>query len=128
MAGALLDTHLAPRAEIEFDLIAIVRSELDDRVLRTGGITIVAFEAIAAGQASLGLVQRLRLAQSIDDLIETARTCAQREFVLHRRSGVRIDRQVETGERDSRMLLRMTQITAAKASIDIARGLLAVYG
>src|ERR1700679_2403911 len=104
MAGALLATHLAPRAEIEFDLIAIVRSELDDRVLRTGGITIVAFEAIAAGQAALGLVQRLRLAQSVDNLIEAFCACAQREFVLHRGCSIRIDRQVEAGKCDSRML------------------------
>ena len=71
MAGALLDADAAAGAKIEFDLVALVRAELDDRVFRTGGITIVAFEAIAAGQAALGLVQRFFLAQAADDLVET---------------------------------------------------------
>jgi hypothetical protein len=71
VAGTLLDAHTAAGAKIELDLVTLAGAELDDRVFRTGGVAIVAFEAIAAGKATLGFVQRFFLAQATNDLVET---------------------------------------------------------
>ena len=49
----------ATGAQIEVDAIAAPAAETDDRLLGAGGKAIVAFEAVAAGQAALGFVARL---------------------------------------------------------------------
>src|SRR6185295_696969 len=68
---ALFETNGAARAEVVVDAIKSARAELDDGLLRTGGQTIVTFEAVAAGQASARLVTSLRLSQSVGDFLET---------------------------------------------------------
>ena len=56
VAWALLEAHAAAGARRVVDAVAQARPELGDRLLRARGIAVVAFEAVAAGQAALRLV------------------------------------------------------------------------
>src|SRR4029450_2866370 len=75
MTRALLVARGASRAQVELDSIEPPRPELDDRLLGTGRITVVAFEAVAAREAALRFVSRFPLGQAAHDLVEA---CALR--------------------------------------------------
>jgi hypothetical protein len=53
MAWTLFETSCASRALVKVELVAITGPEFDDRILGAGRIASVAFEAVAAGEASL---------------------------------------------------------------------------
>lgn len=61
MAGALLETHPAARAEVVIELVAVPLAQFDDRAFRAGIVAAVALKAVAARQAALGLVAGLFL-------------------------------------------------------------------
>ena len=63
MARALFEARPAAGAFRVIDTVALAGSEFDDRLLRTRGVAVVAFEAVAAGQTALRLMARLGLAQ-----------------------------------------------------------------
>ena len=79
MAGALLITHGTARAQIVVVAVETAFAELDDRLLRTGRVTVVAFEAVAAGKAATGLITRLGLGEACDHLFESL-ALLDREF------------------------------------------------
>ena len=95
MAWALFDAHGASGAQIHVDAVSVSRTEPDDRRLRARGETIVAFEAIAAGQASLRFVARRRRVESAHDLVKSVDPF--RGFVgpLRTRIGVAVDRRTQ---------------------------------
>ena len=71
VARALFEANGAARAEVVVDTVESARAELNDRLLRTGGVAIVAFKAVAAGQAAACLVTRLGLGQAARDFLES---------------------------------------------------------
>src|SRR6516162_10408099 len=50
-------------------------SQLDDRILRAGGIASVTFKAVAAGKATLRLTACFLFGQTGNHLFESAHTC-----------------------------------------------------
>src|SRR4029077_5804727 len=91
----------------------------------TGGETIVAFEAVAAGQAPARLVKSLRLSQALRDFLET-RALGYRQFRSFLTRGVKKYRQVERFKRDDRVLCRLGIDLGSQEGIDVARGFFAV--
>src|SRR6266705_2917833 len=67
---ALLEADRTAGAQPVVVAVPFAGTELDDRGFGAGRIAIVALEAIAAGETSLGLVERLLLGQAGDDLLE----------------------------------------------------------
>src|SRR6185312_7970669 len=53
VARALLITNSAARTQVIIELIALAGPQLNDRALRTGTKTAIAFKTVAAGQAAL---------------------------------------------------------------------------
>src|SRR5271166_2331073 len=98
VARALLKTDRAAGAFRVIEPIALARTELDDRRLRTGGEAVVAFKAIAATQAALRLAPRLRLGQAGQDLGEAGGAVLLRQLALRRRVRVAEQRQVQHRE------------------------------
>ncbi len=60
----------AALAIIEVELEALARPELDHRVVGADAVAIVAFEAIAAGEAAARFVERVGLVEAALDLVE----------------------------------------------------------
>src|SRR6185503_7030516 len=105
MAGALLVTHGTARAQIVVVTVETAFPELDDRLFRTGRVTVIAFEAVAAGKAATGLITRLGLGQARDHLFESP-ALLDRDFALPPPLGIEEHRQVEGLELDQRVLRR----------------------
>ena len=70
MAGTLFEAHGTAGAEIELDPVEPTLPQLGDRLFRTGGVTVVALEAITAGEAARGFIARLGLREAGHDLVE----------------------------------------------------------
>jgi hypothetical protein len=80
----LLEANGAAGAAIVFEAVAATRPKLDDRLLRAGGVTLVALEAIAAGETAPRFVARFGFAQPGRGLSESAfDTSLQGQFALH---------------------------------------------
>src|ERR1700749_1136001 len=69
-ARALGDADAAPFAIVVVDGVAVTGAELDDGVVRAQSVTVVAVEAVAAGQATARLEQGVCLRQAADHLVE----------------------------------------------------------
>ena len=126
VARALFDAHGASGAQIHVDAVSMSRTEPDDRRLRARGETIVAFEAIAAGQASLRFVARRRRVESAHDFVKSVDPF--RGFVgpLRTRIGVAVDRRTQHLEGHDRRLRRRLVVRAAQPGVDIPRRAFAV--
>ncbi len=70
MAGALLEADGTARTFIQIDLVAFALAQLDDGPLRAGAEAAVAFKAISAGQAALGLEYRILFFEAFDDFLK----------------------------------------------------------
>ena len=123
----MIETNRAAGAEVEVDAVFPPFAELDDRLLRAGGEAIVAFEAVATGEAAIGLVARLFLGDPRNDLGK-AQPRRRRQFARLRPSGIEKERQVEVAERDRRRFRRRIIGLATQPGIDGPRRLLAVAG
>src|SRR5262249_60641600 len=71
MARTLLEANGAAGAEIVIDAIEPTAAELHDRLPRTGGGAVVAFEAVPAGQAAARLLTGLRSRQAPGDPLQS---------------------------------------------------------
>ena len=80
-ARALLHAHAAPLAVVEVELVCIGAGglELDDGVVRTDPVTVVAGEAAPARHAPAGFEQGRALVETDHDLVERARTSHRAE-------------------------------------------------
>src|SRR5579862_385382 len=123
---ALLEAHGAAGALVVVVAIPPARPQLDDGVLRTGGIAVVALEAVAAGKTALRLVAGRRLRQAGDDLLEAADALRGGQGLLRAGIGVAVDRQLQHVEGHSRMLRRLPEALAAEPGVDMPRGTFAV--
>ena len=72
MTRALLEADGAAGAFVVVVLVTFALAELDDGIVRAGAVTAVALKAIAAGQATLCLEQRLFFGQAADHFAKTA--------------------------------------------------------
>jgi hypothetical protein len=95
MTWTLLEANGTSRALPVVVSISPPRTELDDRVLWTSRVAIVAFEAIAAGEAALRFIARLLLLEPAQYLFEPAQSLGGSKGLLG--SGIDIceDRKVE---------------------------------
>src|SRR5688572_5739922 len=125
VARALLETGGAPGTEIEFDPIEPALPQLDDRLLGTCSVAVVALEAVAAGETPRRLIARLALRQPRHDFVES-RALRHRQLGVLAPIGIEEQRQVEQLVRDRRMLRRLLVDPAPQPRIDVARRLLAV--
>src|SRR5687767_7809100 len=81
MTRALFEARGAAGTEVVIDPIELALPQLGDRLFGTGCVTVVALEAVAAGEAPRRLVARLALGETGHDLVET-------RALLHRQLGV----------------------------------------
>src|SRR5678815_142768 len=121
MAWTLLEADRAAGAFGVVVAIAQAGAELDDRVLRTSPIAIVALEAVTAAQAALRLPPGFRFGQSGDDLAESLGALAALEHPLHGRIRVAEHRQIEHGEIHHGRTRRHLIFAAAEPGVDMPR-------
>ena len=93
----------AAGAQVKVHLVAPAGAEFDDGLLGTGRVAVVAFEAVAAGQAALRLAPRLGFGQSGHHLAEIGAP-VHRHLGLCGAVAVEEQRQVECGECRHRIL------------------------
>src|ERR1019366_2399647 len=91
VTGALFKARAAARAFFILELVAQARPQLGNGVLGTGRVTIVAFEAVAAGIAALRFIARFLLDEPGDDLDESVQSFGKRERARSIRIGIAID-------------------------------------
>src|SRR5262245_51049552 len=94
VTGALLEAGRTPGAEVEIDPIEPAFAELDDRLLGTCRVAVVALEAVAARETACRLVTCLALGQARDDFVEPG-AFLDRQLGMFAPIGVEEDRQVE---------------------------------
>src|SRR5271165_1006403 len=126
VARALLEADPATRAQIEGDSIAQPAAEAGNRLLRTGRVAIVAFEAVAAGQAALCFIASLALGQPGDHLLKSAHPFRRRTRSLGGRIDIAEHWVAQHLERYERRLHRFDVGLAAEPLVDVPRGELAV--
>jgi hypothetical protein len=93
MAWTLLDADGAARAQRHIDAVAPAWPKLLDGRFRAGGITMIAFETVAAGEAAFGFVKRTSLAEPGHDLAK-AMPIRHGLLLLGRALCISIDRQI----------------------------------
>src|SRR5579871_3097958 len=91
MAGALLEARAAASAFAAVNAVAQPWSQLGDCLLGAGGVAVVAFKAVAAGQTALRFVPRLYFVQSLHHFVETR----YRTVLLHGWIDIAEHRQVK---------------------------------
>jgi hypothetical protein len=126
VARALFETDAAAGAQVEIDPVAAAKAEPGNRLLMTSGKAIVAFEAVAAGQATLCLATRRDLTEPGHDLFEAAHPFRQFERLLLSRIGLAEHRRAQHRERDKGRLRQFDIILATQPAVDVARGALAM--
>src|SRR6478752_3699275 len=77
---ALIEALGAAGAFVVVELVSVPDPEFDHRVLGARAEATVAFEAVAAGKATAGLVGRLLVGQAADHLLETFDAFLRLEF------------------------------------------------
>src|ERR1700690_3815173 len=92
VTGALFEAGGTAGASVIGDTITPAKSELDDGGLRTGGKAVVAFVAVAAGEAALRFVARFVLGQAGHDFLEAAQPFGHGQGLLRARIGIAVDR------------------------------------
>src|ERR1017187_6367389 len=80
--GALLEARRAAGAAVVVEPVAMPDAELDHRVLRTGAEAAVTLEAVPAGQAPPGLINRRLDRQAADHLGKSRDPLVRRELRL----------------------------------------------
>src|SRR4029079_9960972 len=131
-ARALLGADPAPLAEGVVERgaapgrLAIPRLQLADRVVRADAEAVVAVEAVAAGKATARLVERGRLVEPLDDLLERRAPPRQLERLLHRARRVRVVPRVELAEPRKTVLRGRLRRAVEQPAVDVPRGLLPV--
>ena len=125
VAGTLLHANGAARTQAHIDPVSPAWPKFLDGCFRAGGITIIAFETVAAGEAAFGFVKRTSLAEPGHDLAEAVAFC-HGLFLLGGALCISIDRQIQHAEADDRPLRRLSALLAAQPRIDVAGGFLAV--
>src|SRR6266545_2943315 len=119
VARALLETNGTAGAEVVVDAVKSTRTELHDRLLRTGG------EAVAAGQAAARFVTGLGLGQALCDFLKPL-ALAGRQFRGFLTRRIEEHRKVERFKGDDRGLWRFDVSLASEEGVDVAGGLLSV--
>src|SRR5947209_4395922 len=125
-ARAFGDAHAAALAVVVVEFVARARPELDHRVVRTHAVTVVAFEAVAAGQASARLEQRVGLVQAAHHFLERRLTAHDIEHRTHGLWRVRVIPGIELARRGGLVLRRGSVDSATQPGIDVSSGFLAV--
>jgi hypothetical protein len=119
MAWTLLEAGRAAGAFVVVVAVAQAGAELDDRVLRTSPIAIVALEAVAAAQAALRLPPGFLFCESGDDLAESLGALAALENLLHGRVRVAEHRQIEHGEIHHGRARRYLVLASVEPGVDM---------
>src|ERR1700690_2706271 len=86
-ARAFLGADTAALAVIEVELETHAGPELDHGIVGTDAVAIVAFEAVAAGQAPPRLIERIALVETLDHLLEGRGAARQFQQRLQRFGG-----------------------------------------
>jgi hypothetical protein len=120
VAGALLEAGCTARTFRIIVTIPPTGPELDDRVFRTSGVTVVAFEAVAAGKAALRFVTRFLLRKAADDLLETPHALDRSQGFLRARIGIAINRQMKHVERHKLVPSQWLIPLATKPGVNMA--------
>src|SRR5665213_2208091 len=126
MAGARFEADGAARAKIIEEAVAPAGAKLLDGFFRTGGIALVAFEAVAAGEAAARLVQGFHFSKGGYHLIEAPAPDLDRKFRLGRTLRIGIDRKMQTGIINYRVAFGALGVATPQPCIDVAGSLLAV--
>src|SRR5262249_38602847 len=79
MTRTLFEARGAPGTEVELNPVEPALPELDDRLLGTRRVAVVALETVAAGQAPHRLVPRLAFGETGHDFVES---CSLRQRQL----------------------------------------------
>jgi hypothetical protein len=123
---AVLEAYGAAGTLGIIETIPSTRPELNDRVFRTSGVTVVAFKAVATGKAALRFVTCLFLRNAGDDLLEIPHALDRSQDLLSARFGIAINRKMKHIERHKWMPSRRLILRATKPGIDMAGCALAV--
>src|SRR5579875_2635803 len=101
---ALLEARSAPSAAVVVEAVALTRAELQDRVLRTGTETPIAFETVPARQTARRLIGGSRRREAAHDLGEVRYALLRGELRLGTAREVAEVPQVELFEARQGML------------------------
>src|SRR5579883_2577844 len=128
VARTRLEANRAASAAIIKIAVPPAGSEFLDLLLWARRVALVAFEAIAAGQATFRFVGGFTLVQAAYHLGEASRARRHRQHPLFRTLSITVDWEVQHAERHDRVLRRRPIFIATQPTIDVPRRLLAVPG
>src|ERR1035437_1755648 len=125
-AGTFLHADAAALAEVAVKLVALHRTEFDDRVVRTHAKAVVALEAVPTREAAPGFEEGVAFVQSPDDLFKVGLATDPLEFWACRSGGVGVVPGVETIKGREFVALGWHTDTSEDVIVDAARGALSV--